>query len=170
MLLRKVLSLEQVINIHYFEEKNSSRLQVLVDWLHLSRLCSFFHRTSAYQKQGESLYTHVWNHNLSIDDSWRFSACFPHRNGLWISCECWRSITTIGPGQPVTLSPRQNESHSKRASLRNLAPMLGVAHAIPGGIIWVFLKIMVPQNGWFIRKNPIKMDDFGVPLFLETPI
>ena len=36
--------------------------------------------------------------------------------------------------------------------------------------LWMFLKKGVPQNGWFTMEHLIKMGDFGVPLFLETPI
>ena len=40
----------------------------------------------------------------------------------------------------------------------------------PFGNIWVFPNILVPQNGWFIMKNPIKMYDLvGPPLFWKHP-
>ena len=47
----------------------------------------------------------------------------------------------------------------------------GVNGKVPGWDVphsWVFPKIKVPQNGWFIMKSPSKMDDLGVPLFSET--
>ena len=34
---------------------------------------------------------------------------------------------------------------------------------------WVLPNIGIPQNGWFIMENLIKMDDLGVPQFSETP-
>ena len=43
-------------------------------------------------------------------------------------------------------------------------PTLLVTHRIYG--IWMFPKIGVPQNGWFIMENPIKMGWFGgTPIF-----
>ena len=35
--------------------------------------------------------------------------------------------------------------------------------------IWVFPKIGVPQNGWFIMENAIKIVDWGYPYFRKHP-
>ena len=35
---------------------------------------------------------------------------------------------------------------------------------------WMFPKIGVPKMDGENNGNPIKIDDLGVPLFLETPI
>ena len=53
---------------------------------------------------------------------------------------------------------------------------LCVAGGFLGLIAWVhggYMGVSIngdPQNGWFKREHPIKMDDFGVPLFRETTI
>ena len=60
-------------------------------------------------------------------------------------------------------------AHFQTAHTSHTTKVSGCRSGINGSI-WMFPKIGVPQNGWLIMENHIKMDDLGVPSFLETPI
>ena len=99
----------------------------------------------------------------------------------------WRSIgTKVKSSKPERSPTLQTPTRRQRSgalmwrsntficgNLKNQDQWWSNPFVIHDGIclyIWVFPKIGVPKNGWFMMENPIKMDDLEVLLFSETPI
>ena len=76
---------------------------------------------------------------------------------------CLSNSASIPAKNPLSI-------HQLSINIRLLFPYFQQLSEYTIFTIWMFPKIGVPQNGWFIMENTIKMDDLRVPLFLETPI
>ena len=72
-----------------------------------------------------------------------------------IHCSCLHQLS---------LNKRSNKSNTNfKKKLQT-----GSSEIFPGNI-WVFPKIGVPQNAWFIMENPIKWMIWGYPYFWKHP-
>ena len=69
------------------------------------------------------------------------------------------------PSSLGSQAPNQEEL-AELLKLGNVAKLGIGATVVVANPHGCFRKLGVPQNGWFIMEN--KIDDFGVPLFLET--
>ena len=90
----------------------------------------------------------------------------PHRHNHGSSRSPWRQRRSRSDGAKI-FDPKS--WRPPPVGCRDKATCLPLKRELTGRF-GCFQKLGVPQNGWFIVENPIKMDDLGVPLFSEASI